>query len=35
MLEGYVVNKKTIRVPSDWKVDEKLLIAMVKENLKS
>jgi len=35
MLEGYVVNKKTIRVPSDWKVDEKLLIAMVQENLKS
>jgi uncharacterized protein YdhG (YjbR/CyaY superfamily) len=35
MLEGYVVNKKTIRVPSDWKVDEKLLIAMVNENLKS
>ena len=34
MLDGYVVNKKTVRVPSDWKVDEKLLIAMVKENLK-
>lgn len=34
MLEGYVVNKKTVRVPSDWKVDEKLLIAMVRENLK-
>ncbi|MEY3008997.1 MAG: hypothetical protein RL464_662 [Actinomycetota bacterium] len=35
MLEGYVVNKKTVRVPSDWTVDEKLLIAMVRENLKS
>jgi len=35
MLEGFVVNKKTFRVPSNWKVDEKLLIAMVRENLKS
>ncbi|MGA1688833.1 MAG: DUF4287 domain-containing protein [Candidatus Nanopelagicaceae bacterium] len=35
MLEGYVVNKKTVRVPSDWTVDAKLLIAMVRENLKS
>ncbi|MFZ9720755.1 MAG: iron chaperone, partial [Candidatus Nanopelagicaceae bacterium] len=35
MLEGYVVNKKTVRVPSDWTIDEKLLIAMVRENLKS
>lgn len=34
MLEGYVVNKKTIRVPSNWNVDAKLLVAMVKENLK-
>lgn len=35
MLKGYVVNKKTFRVPSDWKVDEKLLISMVRENLKN
>ncbi|MFZ8872298.1 MAG: DUF4287 domain-containing protein [Candidatus Nanopelagicaceae bacterium] len=35
MLEGYVVNKKTVRVPSDWTVDAKLLIAMVREYLKS
>ena len=28
-LEGYEVNKKTIRVPSDWKVDKKLLTDMV------
>lgn len=28
-LEGYVVNKKTIRVPSDWSVDEDLLRDMV------
>ena len=34
MLEGYIVNKKTIRVPSNWKVDEKLLIALIKENLR-
>ena len=33
MLEGYVVNKKTIRVPSDWEVDEKLLIEMVKTSI--
>ena len=32
-LAGYRVNKKTVQVPVDWKVDEKLLIAMVKENL--
>ena len=32
-LAGYKVNKKTVQVPVDWKVDEKLLIAMVKENL--
>ena len=35
MLGGYVVNKKTVRVPSDWKVDEKLLISMIRENLRS
>lgn len=28
-LEGYEVNKKTIRVPVDWKVDKKLLVDMV------
>lgn len=33
-LEGYEVNKKTVRVPVDWKVEEKLLITMVKETLK-
>lgn len=32
-LAGYKVNKKTVQVPIDWVVDEKLLIAMVKENL--
>lgn len=29
-LEGYKVLKKTIQVPVDWKVDEKLLQSMVK-----
>ena len=28
-LEGYEVNKKTIRVPVDWKIDKKLLTDMV------
>ena len=28
-LEGYEVNKKTVRVPVDWKVDKKLLTDMV------
>lgn len=28
-LEGYVVNKKTIQVPLDWKVDAKLIRDMV------
>lgn len=28
-LTDYVVNKKTIQVPSDWKVDKKLLTDMV------
>jgi len=28
-LEGYEVNKKTIRVPVDWKVDKKLLEDLV------
>ena len=30
-LKDYVVLKKTIRVPVDWKVDEKLLQSMAKE----
>ena len=34
-LVGYKVNKKTIQVPSDWKVDSKLLIKLVSLNLKS
>jgi uncharacterized protein YdhG (YjbR/CyaY superfamily) len=29
MLGGYTVNKKTIQVPSDWKIDRKLLLALV------
>jgi uncharacterized protein YdhG (YjbR/CyaY superfamily) len=29
-LEGYKVNKKTVQVPVDWKVDEKLLLKMIK-----
>ena len=32
-LEGYKVNKKTVQVPIDWKVDEKLLLKMIKLNL--
>ena len=32
-LKDYKVNKKTIEVPSDWKVDEKLLLAIVKEGI--
>ncbi len=27
--DGYVVNKKTVRVPLDWKVDEALLVDLV------
>ena len=34
-LEGYEVNKKTIRVPVDWKVDKKLLTDMVAFQLAS
>lgn len=33
MLEDYVVLKKTVRVPIDWKVDEKLLFSMIKEGI--
>jgi uncharacterized protein YdhG (YjbR/CyaY superfamily) len=32
-LESYKVNKKTVQVPVDWKVDEKLLLKMIKLNL--
>jgi len=32
-LQGYKVNKKTVQVPVDWKVDEKLLLKMIKLNL--
>ena len=32
-LEGYKVNKKTVQVPIDWKVDEKLLLKMIKLNI--
>ena len=32
-LAGYKVNKKTVQVPVDWKVDEKLLLKMIKLNL--
>jgi uncharacterized protein YdhG (YjbR/CyaY superfamily) len=32
-LKDYKVNKKTVAIPSDWKVDEKLLVKMVKSAL--
>lgn len=32
-LKGYKVNKKTVAVPNDWQVDEKILINMVKSAL--
>lgn len=32
-LENYKVNKKTIQIPSDWDVDSKLLVQMVKARL--
>lgn len=34
-LVDYKVNKKTVQVPVDWKVDEKLLLKMISLNLKS
>ena len=34
-LAEYKVNKKTVQVPVDWKVDEKLLLKMISLNLKS
>jgi uncharacterized protein YdhG (YjbR/CyaY superfamily) len=35
LLEDYKVNKKTVQVPVDWKVDEKLLLKMVTLTLKT
>jgi uncharacterized protein len=32
-LKNYKVNKKTFQVPSDWNVDEKLLLAIIKESI--
>jgi len=32
-LKEYKINKKTVAVPNDWKVDEKLLVKMVKSVL--
>ena len=32
-LAGYIVNKKTIQVPVDWKPDAKLLLAITKARL--
>ena len=32
-LQGYKVNKKTVQVPVDWKVDERLLLKMIKLNI--
>lgn len=34
-LKDYKVNKKTIEVPSDWNVDEKLLLAIVKKSIEN
>jgi uncharacterized protein YdhG (YjbR/CyaY superfamily) len=34
-LADYKVNKKTVQVPVDWKVDEKLLHKMIRLNLKA
>jgi uncharacterized protein YdhG (YjbR/CyaY superfamily) len=34
-LMDYKVNKKTVQVPVDWKVDEKLLLKMISLNLKA
>jgi uncharacterized protein YdhG (YjbR/CyaY superfamily) len=33
LLEGYKVNKKTVKVPVDWEVDGDLLAAMVEHRL--
>jgi hypothetical protein len=32
-LKAYKVNKKTVAVPNDWDVEEKILINMVKNTL--
>jgi uncharacterized protein YdhG (YjbR/CyaY superfamily) len=32
-LKGYTVNKKTVAVPNDWEIDEKILVKMVKSVL--
>lgn len=34
-LINYKVNKKTVQIPVDWKVDEKLLLKMIALNLKA
>lgn len=34
-LDGYEVNKKTVRVPVDWKVDASLINAMIGEAIKN
>jgi uncharacterized protein YdhG (YjbR/CyaY superfamily) len=34
-LDGYVVNKKTVRVPSDWKVNKKLVQDMAAASLRA
>lgn len=33
-LQGYKVNKKTVQVPVDWKVDEQVLLKMISLNIK-
>lgn len=33
LLTGYKVLKKTIRIPLDWEVDERLLVALIKESI--
>ena len=33
LLDGYQVNKKTVKVPVDWQVDSELLAAMVEHRL--
>jgi len=32
-LKGYTVNKKTVAVPNDWEIDEKILVKLVKSVL--
>jgi uncharacterized protein YdhG (YjbR/CyaY superfamily) len=33
LLDGYEVNKKTIKVPVDWKPDAKLLVLLIENRL--